>query len=197
MKKVLFTLMFPMFCVGQNVILFDSLMVSDDGVFMHNKTLFNGTAFANNSSGKLLYEKDFENGREIKNRIYYAYVSDSIPHLKFETNIKNGKRNGLRKGWYYSGEKKFEGYYKNSWNNGNFKNWYENGNLQKESYFEMNVKVGSYKNWSSEGNLIKERFYEKISSTSSKLVKRIKYSETGEIINKECWDIEGNNTSCD
>ena len=91
--------MFPMFCVGQNVILFDSLMVSDDGVFMHNKSPFNGTAFANNSSEKLLYEKDFENGREIKNRIYYAYVADSIPHLKFETNIKNGKRNGLRKGW--------------------------------------------------------------------------------------------------
>ena len=61
----------------------------------------------------------------------------------------------------------------------------------------MNVKVGSYKNWYSEGNLLKERFYEKISSTSSKLVKRIKYSETAEIINKECWDIEGNDTTCD
>ena len=61
----------------------------------------------------------------------------------------------------------------------------------------MSVKVGSFKNWSNEGNLIKERFYEKISSNSSKLVKRIKHSETGEIINKECWDIEGNNTSCD
>ena len=58
MKKVLFKLMFPMFCFGQNVILFDSLMVSDDGIFMHSKSPFNGTTFANNSSDKLLYEKD-------------------------------------------------------------------------------------------------------------------------------------------
>ena len=64
MKNVLIILMFPMFYFGQNLILFDSLMVSDDGVFMHNKTLFNGTAFANNSSGKLLYEKDFVNGKK-------------------------------------------------------------------------------------------------------------------------------------
>ena len=54
MKKVLFIFMFPMFYFGQNVILFDSLMVSDNGVFMHNKIPSNGTAFANNSSGKLL-----------------------------------------------------------------------------------------------------------------------------------------------
>ena len=53
----------------------------------------------------------------------------------------------------------------------------------------MGVKVGSYKNWSSSGKLIKERYYQKTTSTSSKLVKRVKYSESGEIISKECWDI--------
>ena len=61
----------------------------------------------------------------------------------------------------------------------------------------MGVKVGIYKNWSNNGNLIKERFYQKISPTSSKLVKRVKFLETGEILNKECWDFEGNKTSCD
>ena len=71
---------------------------------MYNQKPFNGTAFANNKSGALLYEKDFENGKEIKNRNYYATITDSIPHLKFETQIKDGKRNGLRRGWYHSGE---------------------------------------------------------------------------------------------
>ena len=177
--------------------LFDSLIVSDEGVFVFNRKPFNGTAFANNKSGILLYEKDFENGKEIKNRNYYAAAADSIPHLKFETQVKDGKRNGLRRGWYYSGKIKFEGYFKNGWNNGIYKNWYENGNLEKESFFEMGVKVGIYKNWSNNGNLIKERFYQKISPTSSKLVKRVKFLETGEILNKECWDFEGNKTSCD
>ena len=189
--------MFPIFCFGQKLILFDSLIVSDEGMFVYNQKPFNGTAFANNKSGALLYEKDFENGKEIKNRNYYAYTTDSIPHLKFETQVKDGKRNGLRSGWYHSGKLKFEGYFKNGWNNGSYKNWYENGNLEKERFFEMGVNVGSYKNWSSNGKLIKERFYKKISRTSSKLVKRVKYLETGEIISKECWDIEGNNTSCD
>ena len=54
-----------------------------------------------------------------------------------------------------------------------------------------------YATWSNNGKLIKERFYQKISRTSSKLIKRVKYLETGEIISKECWDIEGNNISCD
>ena len=197
MKKIFFLFMFPIFCFGQKLILFDSLIVSDEGMFMYNLKPFNGTAFANNKSGALLYEKDFENGKEIKNRNYYAYITDSIPHLKFETQVKDGKRNGLRSGWYHSGKLKFEGYFKNGWNNGSYKNWYENGNLEKESFFEMGVKVGSYKNWSSNGKLIKERFYQKLSRTSSKLVKRVKYLETGEIISKECWDVEGNNISCD
>ena len=54
-----------------------------------------------------------------------------------------------------------------------------------------------HKNWSNNGKLIKERFYQKLSRTSSKLVKRVKYLETGEIISKECWDIEGSKISCD
>ena len=197
MKKILFLLMMPILCFGQNLMLFDSLIVSDEGIFTYNQKPFNGTAFANSTSGILLYEKDFENGKEIKNRNYYAFITDSIPHLKFETQVKDGKRNGLRRGWYHSGELKFEGYFKNGWNNGSYKNWYENGNLEKESFFEMGVKVGSHKNWSNNGKLIKERFYQKLSRTSSKLVKRVKYLETGEIISKECWDIEGSNISCD
>ena len=197
MKKILFLLMMPILCFGQNLMLFDSLIVSDEGIFTYNQKPFNGTVFANSKSGVLLYEKDFENGKEIKNRNYYAAITDSIPHLKFETQVKDGKRNGLRRGWYHSGELKFEGYFKNGWNNGSYKNWYENGNLEKESFFEMGVTVGSYKNWSNNGKLIKERFYQKISRTSSKLVKRVKYLETGEILSKECWDIEGNNISCD
>lgn len=197
MKKILFLLMFPKLCFGQKPMLFDSLTVSNQGIFMYNQQPFNGIAFANNKSGKLLYEKDFENGKEIKNRNYYAAITDSTPHLKFETQIKDGKRNGLRKGWYYSGKLKFEGYFKKGWNNGSYKNWYENGNLEKESFFEMGVKVGSYKNWSSSGKLIKERYYQKTTSTSSKLVKRVKYSESGEIISKECWDTEGKHISCD
>ena len=197
MKKILLLLMFPLCFFGQKVILFDSLVVSNEGVFMYEQKPFNGIAFANSKSGVLLYEKDFKNGKEIKNRNYYAAAADSIPHLKFETQVKDGKRNGLRRGWYYSGKIKFEGYFKNGWNNGIYKNWYENGNLEKESFFEMGVKVGIYKNWSNNGNLIKERFYQKISPTSSKLVKRVKFLETGEILNKECWDFEGNKTSCD
>ena len=197
MKKVLFLLAFPIFSFGQKLILFDSLTVSDDGIFMYNQQPFDGIAFANNKSGILLYEKDIEKGKEIKNRNYYAAISDSIPHLKFETQINDGKRNGLRRGWYYSGKIKFEGNFKKGWSNGSYKNWYENGNLEKESFFEMGVKVGSFKNWSNSGKLIKERFYQKTSPTSSKLVKRVKYLESGEIISKECWDIEGNTISCD
>ena len=111
MKKILFLLMFPILCFGQKPMLFDSLTVSNQGIFMYNQQPFNGIAFANNKSGKLLYEKDFENGKEIKNRNYYAAITDSTPHLKFETQIKDGKRNGLRKGWYYSGKLKQLGKY--------------------------------------------------------------------------------------
>ena len=89
------------------------------------------------------YMKKILKRKRNKNRNYYAAITDSIPHLKFETQVKDGKRNGLRRGWYHSGELKFEGYFKNGWNNGSYKNWYENGNLEKESFFEMGVKVGS------------------------------------------------------
>ena len=35
-------------------------------------------------------------------------MNDSIPKIKFESETKDGKRNGLRRGWYESGEIKFE-----------------------------------------------------------------------------------------
>ena len=175
---------------------FDSLAVNDNGFFF-NSIAFTGIAFANNKEGVLLREMDIVNGEILKHRNYYAYLTDTIPRIKFETEMKDGKKNGFRRGWYDSGELKFESNYKNNWNNGMSKNWYKNGNPEKEINFKLGVKVGTYKNWGENGVLVKERFYQQTTPTSSKLIKRIKYDkESGKLISKECFSLEGEAINC-
>ena len=199
MKKITLSLLL-LFCsytvLAQIHIHFDSLTVNDAGFFLNEKS-YTGIAFANHKNGRLLREMELFNGEIIKHRNYYAYSTDSIPRIKFETEMKNGKKNGIRRGWYDTGELKFESNYKNNWNNGMSKNWYKNGKPEKEINFKLGVKVGTYKNWDINGVLVKERFYQQTTPTSSKLVKRIKYDKlTGEIISKECFNIEGEVVNC-
>ena len=76
---------------------FDSLAVNDNGFFF-NSIAFTGIAFANNKEGVLLREMDIVNGEILKHRNYYAYSTDTIPRIKFETEMKDGKKNGFRRG---------------------------------------------------------------------------------------------------
>jgi len=67
-----------------------------------------------------------------------AYWDAEKTKKKAEANYKNGKRHGLRTGWYENGQKKFEWNHKNGESHGLETGWYENG--QKE--YEWNWKDG-------------------------------------------------------
>ena len=194
--STLFFLITSFFFNAQNRIDFYSLASTDSGFFYKNK-VFTGVAFTNNKSGQLQREMDILDGKIIKNRNYYTNLSDSIPKIKFESETKDGKRNGLRRGWYESGEIKFETYYKNGWNNGSSIKWYKNGQKEKELQFKLGVKVGVHKDWNPSGILVKERYYQQTTPTSSTLIKRITYDKlNGLIITEECFDSEGIVVDC-
>jgi antitoxin component YwqK of YwqJK toxin-antitoxin module len=182
---------------AQDRVLFLDLTPTNEGVFMHDSIPFTGTSYAVTENGILQYEKVCKEGKIYLERNYYAYPTDSVPKLKFESEMMNGKRHGVRKGWYHSGALKFESNYSKGWNDGKSTNWYENGKLEKEVYFKKGVKVETYKNWNKGGVLVKERIYEQVTPTTSKLIRRKKYDpNSGEMISDECLNHEGEIIDC-
>tara|TARA_B100000242_G_C43043626_1_gene486993 strand:+ start:1555 stop:1932 length:378 start_codon:yes stop_codon:yes gene_type:complete len=78
----------------------------------------------NNYSPKMYYEGELFNG--IGFDIHY---NDQI---RFESNFKNGKREGLTRYWYSTGELECEVYYKNNEKDGFSKHWDKDGELTLE-----------------------------------------------------------------
>jgi antitoxin component YwqK of YwqJK toxin-antitoxin module len=65
--------------------------------------------------------------------------------LKSEANYKDGKKDGLHRGWYENGQLMFEFNYKNG-KRTLYKEWYENGRLESKKVYDN-------------GNLIEEKNY--------------------------------------
>ena len=105
--------------------------------------------------------KKITNYIEVRNLIAY---SENIPFTgiyerryeneqkMFETNYKNGKRDGLDIGWYESGQKSHVNNFKDGKANGLFASWYESGKKQAEVNYTDGNKNGLSTDWYENGN---------------------------------------------
>ena len=77
---------------------------------------------------------------------------------KSEKNLKDGKRDGSSVMWYENGQKMEEIMYKNDQKDGLETQWYENGNKKLEANF-INDKVMDYVSWYEDGQKKSERYW--------------------------------------
>jgi len=80
---------------------------------------------------------------------YDGYYSSG--KKKFETNYKDGKKNGLETFWSENGQKWFEGNFKNGKQNGLITAWGENGQKLKETNYKDGKKNGLETFWYENG----------------------------------------------
>jgi len=128
MKKILLlTLIFSTtLLIGQTRVSKDKITTAKDGLKYYNSEPFTGVVFVNHKNGKIWKEGTY----------------------------KDGKMQGLSKGYYPSGKLWFE----QDIQDGKYiyvKKWHENGKLMSEQHYKKG-KVSSYKQWDEAGALIKE-----------------------------------------
>lgn len=70
---------------------------------------------------------------------------------QYETNIKDGKKNGLDTNWYENGQKKSEINHKDGEFNGLFTYWYENGQKRYEANYKDGKEDGLVTLWNENG----------------------------------------------
>jgi len=120
-------------CKEQPIINIDDTIVLEDSMyFKKDTTLVTG----------LVKEWDYGNGQ-----------------LSWEANIKNGKRDGLVRGWYENGQLWFEGKDKDGKKDGLIKFWYENGQLWFEINNKNNMPDGLTRYWHEDGRLKSEEIW--------------------------------------
>ena len=120
-------------CNGQNIIDRDDTIVFEDTMyFKKDTTLVTG----------LVKEWYYGNGQ-----------------LSWEANIKDGKRDGLVRGWYENGQLRFEGNDKDGKKDGLIRFWYENGQLWWEANNKDNMPDGLMRTWYEDGRLMSEEIW--------------------------------------
>jgi antitoxin component YwqK of YwqJK toxin-antitoxin module len=70
-----------------------------------------------------------------------------------ETNKKNDKNHGLRRGWYENGQLKYKEYYIDGDQHGKSEGWYENGQLMYIDTFIYGEKFGAQVEWAEDGRV--------------------------------------------
>ena len=79
--------------------------------------------------------------------------------LREERYYNHGKKNGLLRIWFYTGEIALEFGYKDGYMNGQGRNWYKTGQLATETTYKKDMKEGIYKEWYSDGKMKKQSNY--------------------------------------
>jgi antitoxin component YwqK of YwqJK toxin-antitoxin module len=79
--------------------------------------------------------------KKIGNKLKLSKLEDYYTNgqLESEKNYKDGKKDGLQRGWYENGQLEYEENYKDGKWNGLQRAWYENGQLK----YEINYKDGN------------------------------------------------------
>jgi len=79
--------------------------------------------------------------------------------LRYEWYYKDGKKDGVSKGWYPNGQIKHEWGWKNGIEDGQWKFWDGNGNLTAESFYKEGIKIGLWTWWYENGTKGREVTY--------------------------------------
>ena len=79
--------------------------------------------------------------------------------LKAEENWKDGKQDGLAKGWHSNGQLEYETNWKDGEIDGLAKIWYPNGQLRSESNYKDDEIDGEDKTWYEDGQLESTIYY--------------------------------------
>lgn len=103
-------------------------------------------------------------GKSVEEMNEYAKRADKKAYsgqLSSIKEFKNGKQNGVSKGWYENGQLEYVFEFKEGKFNGVNKSWHENGQLKSEHNYVENMFHGSFRDWYKNGQLESETFYVK------------------------------------
>ncbi len=155
---------------------FEGIDTKNDTTYLKGTTEpFTGKVVAFQTNGKKSIEIEYKNGKETgTNRSWYPNGN-----LMNETQLTNGKIDGLWIDYYDNGQKQNEVTYETDYMNGSCTRWYKNGKIkeqgnyvhcrengkwiyyfengQKQSEGEYNKaeKVGTWTEWNEKGEIIK------------------------------------------
>jgi antitoxin component YwqK of YwqJK toxin-antitoxin module len=100
-------------------------------------------------------------------------------NLKYERSFKDGKQNGFSRGWYEDGQLWFERNFTDGKLNGLRKGWHENGQLKFEYNYRDSKRDGLSRKWYDNGLLDYQSNY-----------------KDGKLISEKCFDKDGNKIIC-
>ena len=126
-----------------------------------NNEPLNGILISSNSS-EVKVESNFKDGR--KEGIQKGYTKDGI--LLFEMNFKDGKRDGFSKGYDINGNLIYEETFKNGKSDGFLKNYDRTAQLRIEENIKDNKRI-SHKRYSEDGKLHYEMRFDPKSKNST------------------------------
>lgn len=117
------------------------------------------------------------------------------------------KKNGVEKSYYDNGQLEYEKNWKDGKKDGHWKSYYENGQLVVEEGY-INDKLDWKKHYYDEGQLLSDEDWEdgtlklfKFYYQNGQLRCKRKYKSgsgrDGEILTEKCWDLYGNEMSCE
>ena len=99
--------------------------------------------------GGVKYQQDSQ--KPYSGKVFSLYGN---AQKEFEGSYKDGKRDGLRTGWYENGQKKSEGTYKDGKQDGTWTLWYENGQKKGNFSIKNGKENGLWTTWYEDGELI-------------------------------------------
>ena len=150
-------------------------------------------------NGQLNYEKCYKENK--LDSIYRKWLRSG--QIDFEEHYVNGKLNGLQKKWDINGQLEIERNYKEGALDGLYREWYENGKPETERNYKADKLDGLYIRWNSDGRILKKNNYKegiKDGLQQEWFANGQLYMEClindGSILNKKCWDQDGNLIKC-
>ena len=119
-------------------------------------------------------------------------------------NFINGKREGIHKEWYLTGELRAEWNFKNGLPEGEVIRRFKNWQIQSKLNYQNGLLEGLSKSWHETGEINAEMNFKngmlhgslKIWDLSGTIIKEGNYME-GVAIFEKCWDLNGNKIVCD
>jgi len=114
--------------------------------------LFNGIGYDVYDNGELSKEGNYKDGKKDGLWKGWYYYNGQ---LQYEWNYKDGKQNGLGK-FYYPNGSLTEGNYKDGEKNGLWKTYDENGQLEEKGNYKDGYREGVWRNYDEKGKLTSE-----------------------------------------
>ena len=155
----------------------------------YNNDLINGTVYENDKNGTFICSKEYVNGR-LTDVYFYDNEDnsnnlhiDSTNYYEYGNELKTERGEIFEGRLFSSGEALttyFYEFYKAGKRNGKSKGWYPNGQLQYEGYYVDNLPDGTWIDNFENGQRKYESTY-----------------QNGKLIDKKCWDADGNIIKCD